>query len=105
MTKDRDELYGLHLRGTDRPMPFINPYRKTGELIRPPEVFGKGVQGLDEARIALASAAANEAFEELAFKERTDQGSVEEALRRGVRSVWKKGSEKRPMVMPVVVEL
>jgi hypothetical protein len=32
MTKDRDELYGLHLRGTDRPMPFINPYRKTGEL-------------------------------------------------------------------------
>jgi len=79
--------------------------RKTGELIRPPEVFGKGVQGLDEARIALASAAANEAFEELAFKERTDQGSVEEALRRGVRSVWKKGSEKRPMVMPVVVEL
>jgi ribonuclease J len=79
--------------------------RKTGELIRPPEVFGKGVQGLDEARMALASAAANEAFEELAFKERTDQGSVEEALRRGVRSVWKKGSEKRPMVMPVVVEL
>src|SRR5271165_6419161 len=32
MTKDRDELYGLHLRGTDRPMPFINPYRTTGEL-------------------------------------------------------------------------
>ena len=32
MTKDRDELYGLHLRGSDRPMPFINPYRKTGEL-------------------------------------------------------------------------
>ena len=27
MTKDRDELYGLHLRGTDRPMPFVNPYR------------------------------------------------------------------------------
>jgi ferredoxin-nitrite reductase len=32
VTKDRDELYGLHLRGTDRPMPFVNPYRKTGEL-------------------------------------------------------------------------
>ncbi len=78
---------------------------KSGELIRPPEVFGKGVQGLDEQRTAQASAAANEAFEELGYKERTDQGSVEEALRRGVRSVWKKGSEKRPMVMPVVVEL
>ena len=32
MTKDRDELYGLHLRGTDRPMPFVNPYRTIGEL-------------------------------------------------------------------------
>jgi ferredoxin-nitrite reductase len=32
MTKDRDELYGLHFRGTDRPMPFVNPYRIAGEL-------------------------------------------------------------------------
>jgi ferredoxin-nitrite reductase len=32
MTKDRDELYGLNLRGTDRPMPFVNPYRTQGEL-------------------------------------------------------------------------
>ncbi len=32
MTKDRDELYGLHIRGTDRPMPFVNPYRTHGEL-------------------------------------------------------------------------
>ena len=32
MTKDRDELYGLRLRGSDRPMPFVHPYRTTGEL-------------------------------------------------------------------------
>jgi ferredoxin-nitrite reductase len=32
MTKDRDELYGLHIRGADRPMPFVNPYRTKGEL-------------------------------------------------------------------------
>ena len=32
MTKDRDELYGLNFRGTDRPMPFVNPYRTKGEL-------------------------------------------------------------------------
>ena len=32
MTKDRDELYGLKIRGTERPMPFINPYRTQGEL-------------------------------------------------------------------------
>ncbi len=32
MPKDRDELYGLNIRGTERPMPFINPYRTVGEL-------------------------------------------------------------------------
>jgi ferredoxin-nitrite reductase len=32
VTKDRDELYGLHIRGSDRPMPFVNPYRTKGEL-------------------------------------------------------------------------
>jgi ferredoxin-nitrite reductase len=32
MTKDRDELYGLNIRGTERPMPFVNPYRTVGEL-------------------------------------------------------------------------
>jgi len=30
---------------------------------------------------------------------------VEEALRRAVRSVWKRGVEKRPMVLPVVLEM
>jgi len=32
MAKDRDELYGLNIRGTERPMPFVNPYRTRGEL-------------------------------------------------------------------------
>ena len=32
MAKDRAELYGLDIRGTDRPMPFVNPYRTKGEL-------------------------------------------------------------------------
>ena len=32
MSKDRNELYGLNIHGTDRPMPFVNPYRTIGEL-------------------------------------------------------------------------
>ncbi len=79
--------------------------RKSGALLRGPELLGKGVAGFDEARLAAARGAALEAFEELGHKEKCDLGSVEEALRRGVRSVWKKGQEKRPMVLPVVIEL
>lgn len=32
MTKDRDELYGLNIRGPERGLTFVNPYRSIGEL-------------------------------------------------------------------------
>jgi len=79
--------------------------RKSGALLRDPELLGRGVAGLDDARLAQARGAAMEALEELAPAQRTDHASVEEALRRGVRSVFKKGFEKRPMVLPVVIEM
>ena len=78
---------------------------KSGEVVRGPELFGKGVAGLDESRLAQARQAALEALGELAPAQRTDHGIVEEALRRAVRSVWKKGLERRPMVLPVVLEM
>ena len=79
--------------------------RKSGEIVRGPEIVGKGVAGLDDAKIAAARIGAQEALDELGHNERTDQGSVEEAIRRGVRSAWKRGVERRPMVLPVVIEL
>ncbi|GAC1556516.1 MAG: ribonuclease J [Myxococcales bacterium] len=79
--------------------------RKSGEVVRGPELLGKGVANLDERKLAQARGAALEALAELAPAARADHGSVEEALRRGVRSAWKKGVEKRPMVLPVVIEL
>jgi len=79
--------------------------RKSGALLRDPELLGRGVAGLDESRLAQARSAALAALEELSPPQRTDHGSVEEALRRAVRSVFKKGFEKRPMVLPVVLEM
>jgi ribonuclease J len=78
---------------------------KSGEVVRGPELLGKGVAGLDDSRLAQARSAALEALNALAPAQRTDHGMVEEALRRAVRSVWKRGVEKRPMVMPVVLEM
>ncbi len=78
---------------------------KTGELVRGPELLGKGVAHLDEKRLAQARGAATEALRELSPAQRTEPSVVEEALRLAVRSAWKKNVEKRPMVMPVVVQL
>ena len=79
--------------------------RKTGDVVRGPELLGKGVAGLDETRVAHARKGAFDALEELHAAQRTDTASVEEALRRGVRSAWKRGVEKRPMVLPIVIEM
>jgi ribonuclease J len=79
--------------------------RKSGALLRDPELLGRGVAGLDETRLGQARSAALAALEELSPPQRTDHASVEEALRRAVRSVFKKGFEKRPMVLPVVLEM
>src|SRR5205823_3801265 len=78
---------------------------KSGEVVRGPELLGKGVAGLDDSRLAQARQAALDALAELGPAQRTDHGMVEEALRRAVRSAWKKGVEKRPMVLPVVLEM
>jgi len=50
---------------------------KSGEVVRGPELFGKGVAGLDESRLAQARQAALEALAELAPAQRTDHGIVE----------------------------
>ena len=79
--------------------------RKTGDVVRGPELLAKGVAGFDDARGAQARKAAVDALEGLQPLQRTDHASVEEALRRGVRSAWKKGAAKRPMVLPIVIEM
>jgi ribonuclease J len=79
--------------------------RKSGALLRELELLGRGVAGLDDVRLGHARAAASASLEELSPAQRTDHATVEEALRRAVRSVFKKGFEKRPMVLPVVLEM
>ena len=78
---------------------------KNGEVVRPPELLGKGVAGLDQTRLAQARGAALAAVQELTPLQRGDKAQVEEALRRAVRSAWKKNVEKRPQVLPMVVEV
>src|SRR5207244_2190904 len=68
---------------------------KSGEVVRGPELLGKGVAGLDDSRMAQARQAALDALAELAPAQRTDHGMVEEALRRAVRSVPEKGIKLR----------
>ncbi len=81
--------------------------RKTGELVRGPELSGRGVahfaEGTDLHEEALRLS--REALLELSPESRTLASALEEALSRGVRRAFRRETGKRPAVLPVAVML
>jgi len=78
--------------------------RATGAPVRGPEVFGKGVAGIEGAEVEIARQA-RVALDELTPEARADPSEVQEALRGAVRRWFRRESGRRPMVLPVVLEL
>lgn len=81
--------------------------RKTGDIVRGPELLARGVPHFTEGSDAhkLAIALAKEALLELNAETRTHAGALEDALARGVRRAFRRETGKRPAVMPVAIML
>lgn len=81
--------------------------RKTGDLVRGPELLGRGVAHFEEGSELHGQALrlAREALSELSAERRTLAVALEEALSRGVRRAFKRDTGKRPAVLPVAVLL
>jgi ribonuclease J len=73
-------------------------------VVRGPELFGRGVAGLEGAEREIAGEALR-AVEELTPQARASAGEVQEALRLGVRRWFRKEGGRKPSVLPVVLEL
>ena len=80
-------------------------FDKHGQVVRGPEVFGRGVSGVEDGRLKQAAGAAAEMLKTLSPSQIADRPALEESLRRAVRSAWRKNVEKRPMVLPVILDL
>jgi ribonuclease J len=81
--------------------------RASGAVVRGPEIFGRGVAGLEPGAGAedALRAEALRALEELSPQTRLDQAEVQEALRQAVRRWFRREGARRPSVLPVVLEL
>lgn len=86
---------------------FVVADRKTGALVRGPELVGKGVhrfaEGSDVYEAAMKGARA--ALEELSPEMRTISSALEEALSSGVRRAFRRETGTRPAVLPVAILL
>jgi ribonuclease J len=76
----------------------------SGAVVRGPEVFGRGVAGIEGSEADIRREAL-EALGEMTPQARADLGEVQEALRLAVRRWFKRERGKRPAVLPVVLEL
>ncbi len=76
----------------------------SGAVVRGPEIFARGVAGLEGNEEAVRAEALR-ALEELTPQAREDRGEVQEALRLAVRRWFRREGAKKPSVLPVVLEL
>ena len=79
-----------------------------GALVGEPEVVARGMvveQDQAEALFRDAAAVIAECIENSSVEERTDQGLMTEKLRGDLRRFFKKRSGRRPLVLPVLMEI
>ena len=82
--------------------------RQSGELAGQPELVARGFvfgEGESESLFSDAAGVIAECIETSRIEERTDQGLMTEKLRVELRRFFKKRSGRRPLVLPVLMEI
>jgi ribonuclease J len=97
-----------HIAGDGLVVAVVAISRHTGALVGEPEVVARGFvveEGLGEALFADAAAVIAECIASAKVEERTDQGLMTEKLRAELRRFFKRRSGRRPLVLPVLMEI
>jgi ribonuclease J len=97
-----------HLAGDGVIVAVVAIGRQTGTLIGDPEIVARGfVIAEREAESLFKDAAAviAECIQTSGVEERADQGLMTEKLRIELRRFFKKRSGRRPLVLPVLMEI
>jgi len=97
-----------HLAGDGVVVAVVAINRQTGSLVGEPELVARGfVVGEDggDALFADAAGVIAECIQSSGVEERGDQGLMTEKLRADLRRFFKKRSGRRPLVLPVLMEV
>jgi ribonuclease J len=97
-----------HLAGDGVVVAVVAISRQTGVLVGVPEVIARGFvvdEGQEESIFKDAAIVIAETIALSGVEERADQGLMTEKLRVELRRFFKKRSGRRPMVLPVLMEI
>ena len=96
-----------HLSEDGMVLVIIGVNQHTGECIYGPEIVSRGFVFEDESREYLQTAKemVKEALEELSIEFLADRDEVRQIVRQTLKRFFKKSIERRPMVLPVILEM
>jgi ribonuclease J len=96
-----------HLAGDGLVVPVIAMNGKTGALEQAPEIITRGlaIDGRHEALLREAPGLLTAAIESAPLEERTDPGLLKERVRLEVQRLFRKRAGRRPLVLPVIMEV
>jgi ribonuclease J len=96
-----------HLAADGLVVPVVAINRQTGSVDTMPEIIARGfvTDGESDALLAEASRVIAVVIAEASVEERTDPGLIQEKIRLELRRFLRKRTGRRPMVLPVVMEI
>jgi len=97
-----------HLAGDGLVVAVVAISRHTGAMTGEPELVARGFvvdQGQEQTLFADAARVIADCIASAGVEERTDQGLMTEKLRVELRRFFKKRSGRRPLVLPVIIEI
>jgi ribonuclease J len=96
-----------HLAEDGLLVPVVAINKQTGAIEAPPDIVSRGIaQDANTAELLRESARlVAEVIDSAGVEERTDQGLIEEKIRVELRRFFRKRSGRRPLVVPVIMEV
>ena len=96
-----------HLAGDGLIVPMLAVNLQTGELAGTPEIITRGfvVDDSSEALLRDAAALIRDAIKDAPVEERTDVGLLRERVRSELQRVMRRKAGRRPLIVPVVMEI
>lgn len=86
-------------------LPILAINRQTGRVESLPEIIARGLTVMDDAALQRAREVVMETLDTSSTEERADYGVIKEKIRSDLKRHIQKSTSRRPLIMPVILEI
>jgi ribonuclease J len=86
-------------------LPIVAINRQTGRVESLPEIIARGLTVMDDAALKRAREIVMETLETSSTEERADYGVIKDKIRNDLKRHIQKSTSRRPLIMPVILEI